>query len=629
MLAFLLTIMKPVLAALLLIVFAFHENDSQPTSSRSERLTDGANTSVVNFSLDFLNNTIDVSEDHNPPVRQIITIVNGTLKHDVFALDDVLREIEDSDTEVAILGIAGPARKGKSFLMNLFLQCLEYFGGRSITMSNPEAWLRDIDKSKGFHFKAGLRRDTTGVRIFSRPFIITRPNGKKLAILLMDTQGLYDSSTSSDDNVRLFSLAALLSSNLMYNTVGNINSDELLKLKTFTDYAVTSSQLINGTKPFQKLTFVIRDTTLTQSLGYTGGQEIIGEFMSDSDERSDEVRAVTKNLNDSFSSIDAFALPPPGDQVTRPNYNGSISLISPKFLEHVQEFVVSTINSLQARAPLVIPLTKSTVSSYFSHVIETLNKQMSPKELMLLKERTLMIGTFRKMEQSIRVYEEEMGNWISRHNDSYFLSRSMNQIMHDVDAADHEASEKILEDFSHQPLAYSIFEQGVNNTVSKDGMQTLRDTLATRYHQMRPQMQALIEKRMNEAISRQRAAAAAAVDVDVQPVDVPLTPVLPDVQPLIETRDSAGDNELPDEATERRRKIEERIKWQESERKFKEERERHERWMECMNRKERQIREMTFWDKLADMFKSLLNWTTGNQPQRKISPGDQCRLETM
>jgi atlastin len=48
-------------------------------------------------------------------------------------------------------------------------------------------------------------------------FLETTREGEKIAIVLMDTQGLFDTVTSPTDNSRIFSLGTLISSIQIFN----------------------------------------------------------------------------------------------------------------------------------------------------------------------------------------------------------------------------------------------------------------------------------------------------------------------------------------------------------------------------------------------------------------------------
>ena len=64
-------------------------------------------------------------------------------------------------------------------------------------LNNRTEWMTVADKqSKGFSWKSGVNRDITGIIMYSDVFLHTNKMGKKFAILLMDTQGLFNQQTS-------------------------------------------------------------------------------------------------------------------------------------------------------------------------------------------------------------------------------------------------------------------------------------------------------------------------------------------------------------------------------------------------------------------------------------------------
>ena len=64
-------------------------------------------------------------------------------------------------------------------------------------LNNRTEWMTVADKqSKGFSWKSGVNRDTTGMIMCSDVFLHTNKISKKFTILLMDTQGLFVQQTS-------------------------------------------------------------------------------------------------------------------------------------------------------------------------------------------------------------------------------------------------------------------------------------------------------------------------------------------------------------------------------------------------------------------------------------------------
>lgn len=79
----------------------------------------------------------------------------------------------------------------------------------------------------GFSWRGGVERDTNGVIMWSDIFLHETKNGKKLAIILLDTQGLFDKKTSPTDNSRIFSLGTLASSIQIFNLNDVIQENQL------------------------------------------------------------------------------------------------------------------------------------------------------------------------------------------------------------------------------------------------------------------------------------------------------------------------------------------------------------------------------------------------------------------
>ncbi|OUC41380.1 guanylate-binding protein, partial [Trichinella nativa] len=99
-------------------------------------------------------------------------------------------------------------------------------------------WLGDRDSTlEGFSWRGGAERDTSGLLLWSKPFIIELPDSKEeIVILLMDTQGAFDSQSTVKDCATIFALSTMLSSVQIYNLSQNIQEDDLQHLHLFTEY---------------------------------------------------------------------------------------------------------------------------------------------------------------------------------------------------------------------------------------------------------------------------------------------------------------------------------------------------------------------------------------------------------
>ena len=88
---------------------------------------------------------------------------------------------------MVVVSVAGAFRKGKSFLLDFYLRYLTHGVDAS---SSSESWLGAPDERlAGVPWKGGSERYTTGILMWSEPFLVKLPTGEEVAVLLMDTQG--------------------------------------------------------------------------------------------------------------------------------------------------------------------------------------------------------------------------------------------------------------------------------------------------------------------------------------------------------------------------------------------------------------------------------------------------------
>ncbi|XP_053547045.1 guanylate-binding protein 1 [Bombina bombina] len=112
--------------------------------------------------------------------------------------------LNDIKEPVVVVAIVGKYRTGKSYLMNKL-----------------------AGKSHGFALGATIQAQTKGIWMWCVP----HPNKPNCVLVLLDTEGLGDVDKGNSNNDSLiFSLAVLLSSIFVYNSLGTIDQDSLEKL---------------------------------------------------------------------------------------------------------------------------------------------------------------------------------------------------------------------------------------------------------------------------------------------------------------------------------------------------------------------------------------------------------------
>lgn len=191
----------------------------------------------------------------------------------------------------------------------------------------------------GFKWSGGRKRETIGIWIWSEIFTHDFDNGDKVAIILIDTQGIFDVQSSLKEGTTIFALSMALSSVQCNNVMQNIQEDNLQHLELFTEYGRLAMEQTNE-KPFQYLLFIVRDWPFAAEDGYGwNGQKVIDEILAESDEQTPEMRHFRKRIQSSFEEISAFLMPYPGISVAHGNFSGNFQEISPEFIKYLNELV--------------------------------------------------------------------------------------------------------------------------------------------------------------------------------------------------------------------------------------------------------------------------------------------------
>lgn len=160
------------------------------------------------------------------------------------------------------MGVAGAFRKGKSFLLNFFLRYLKHHGTNKPV--DEDDWLASEPVLEGFSWRGGSERDTNGILIWSEPFILRDRNGEEIAVILMDTQGAFDSLSTVKDCATIFALSTMISSVQIFNVSQNLQEDDLQHLQLFTEYGKLALEGGEG-KPFQVLSNFLKNLILSRS----------------------------------------------------------------------------------------------------------------------------------------------------------------------------------------------------------------------------------------------------------------------------------------------------------------------------------------------------------------------------
>uniref|UniRef100_A0A670IP92 GB1/RHD3-type G domain-containing protein n=1 Tax=Podarcis muralis TaxID=64176 RepID=A0A670IP92_PODMU len=118
---------------------------------------------------------------------------------------EALKILQSIQQPVVVVAIVGLYRTGKSYLMNKL-----------------------AGKKKGFSLGATIQAETMGIWMWCLP----HPENPDHTLVLLDTEGLGDVEKSNIENdAWIFALSILLSSTLVYNSMGIIDQFALEKLQ--------------------------------------------------------------------------------------------------------------------------------------------------------------------------------------------------------------------------------------------------------------------------------------------------------------------------------------------------------------------------------------------------------------
>ena len=121
--------------------------------------------------------------------------------------------LKDMEPPLSVVSVAGLYRTGKSFLLN-----------------------RVILQRPGFSVGCTVNACTKGIWMWSEPLLhIDSKTGRSIKVLVIDTEGIGAPTADASHDTRVFSLALLLSSFFVYNSMGSIDEQALSNLSLVTN----------------------------------------------------------------------------------------------------------------------------------------------------------------------------------------------------------------------------------------------------------------------------------------------------------------------------------------------------------------------------------------------------------
>ncbi|XP_077967346.1 atlastin-1-like isoform X2 [Styela clava] len=262
---------------------------------------------------------------------------DGNMRIDHDALRRILMRKEIGDRPIAIISIAGRMRSGKSFLLNFILRYLRNKGWEN------DKWIDEEHSTLkfGIPFMYGTTRHTTGIRLWDEVFYVPMDNGKEVAVLLMDTQGLYDQQTTTNNNTAFLTLSTLASSVQIFNCKETIDTQNMSYLKTCVDFATKTATEASGSYfKLQTLIFLVRDHEIDDDYkyGFKEGQKFLQKLL-ESTGGGDEQIVIRDVIKSSYEKVRCFFMPHPGLVVRKKCFAGTNAELEADFKTYVKVFV--------------------------------------------------------------------------------------------------------------------------------------------------------------------------------------------------------------------------------------------------------------------------------------------------
>mmetsp|Transcript_21916 Transcript_21916/g.40880 ORF Transcript_21916/g.40880 Transcript_21916/m.40880 type:complete len:587 (-) Transcript_21916:347-2107(-) len=401
------------------------------------------------------------TDDETPRAVQIISVGNETNQY-AFTfheerLNSVLTKIPPG-WKVSVISVVGAFRTGKSFLLSWFLTYLSHHSkgaGKSDAKedkieSEGGKWYEKIQSlgNDGFDWRGGAERNTTGIWMWSHPSFLRRSNpetgeDEDIAVLLVDTQGMFDHETTMSLTASIFGLSTLLSSYQIYNVDKRIQEDNLQQLALFSEYgrmalqedAQKKSKARPSThKPFQRIEFLVRDwQNFEDDEDVDGMESEMDDYLQKviADRDAADLKDTRSQITSCFDKVSCFLLCHPGFAVTKKKYAGEVGMIEPTFLRLLDRYCERVFNGGENLVPKAIhgrELTAVELGAYIKAYAKMFeNGARFPKATTML-EATSSANNTNATNMSVGKYKHVMDKVAGPQCSSYLKPRELEEM---------------------------------------------------------------------------------------------------------------------------------------------------------------------------------------------------------
>ena len=329
---------------------------------------------------------------------RLIDFENNDIKFHSDNLNSVTNLIPN-DIPVSIISILGAFRTGKSFILNIILKFLLDNSNKELNNIDTKKWINELDiipgnNDKGFRWCNGSDSQTMGIWIWNKPIIFNHPTKGEVAILLLDTQGLFDLNTNQQKTIMLFGISSLISSHIIFNVDKRIQEDNLQHLALFSAYGQLVNDKSLNNNGLQTLDFLIRDwqnfDEVNNNLDSYSNLYLSKIF---SETQYNDMNNTRNQIKNCFSKIECSFLPHPGLNAISSKYSGLVSDLNNKFIKYVSSYLEKTFltNSIDIKKIGDTDVSAKELSTILESYIEIFRNQDGFPEAHTILESTIKI----------------------------------------------------------------------------------------------------------------------------------------------------------------------------------------------------------------------------------------------
>jgi len=370
------------------------------------------------------------TDGNRPEPLQIVSV--GT-EDDKFAfqfheeqLNSIMRKIPPG-WKVAVVSVVGAFRTGKSFLLTWFLAYLKQLkesGSTEELVTGDKKWFEKIETigNDAFHWRGGSERNTTGIWMWSQPHFV-KNGDDNVAVLIVDSQGMFDNETTMSLTASIFGLSTLLSSYQIYNVDKRIQEDNLQQLALFSEYARLA---VEGTdhaeakeedqkrpKPFQTMEFLVRDWQhFEDEEDYDRMEEEMNEYIEKviSEREAKDLQDTREQIQACFGKTTCFGLSHPGMAVIKKNFGGEVSKMDETFLNLLDRYCrrVFSVDNLKPKVIQGREVTAAELGSFIKAYAQMFASGASFPEASTMLEATASANNTNALNLAISDYKDCM-----------------------------------------------------------------------------------------------------------------------------------------------------------------------------------------------------------------------------